>query len=277
MPPWLSRRLPPVGLSKEVNSYLKKAAIETVCTNSRCPNLCECYSGGNVSFLILGNVCTRNCLFCAVKKGEPAAVDAREPHAIAGAVKKLRLQYVVITSVTRDDLPDGGAGHYSNVVKAIKSISPLTVVETLTPDFGGAADKIESVITCGIDVFSHNMETVKRLYPKIRSMADYSRSLKVLASAAAHKKVPVKSGFMLGLGETKEEIVRLMTDIRETGCDFLTIGQYLSPKGSFLKVEEYIHPDTFGALKIKALGIGFKKVASGPFVRSSYRANEVFA
>ncbi|MDP2932746.1 MAG: lipoyl synthase [bacterium] len=277
MPPWLLRRLPPPGLGKKVNGYLKNAAIETICTNSRCPNMCECYSTGNVSFLILGNVCTRNCLFCAVKKGEPTMVDNREPQAIADAVKKLRLQYVVITSVTRDDLPDGGAGHYGDVVKAVKRISPLTTVEVLTPDFVGAIDNIESVVTCGIDVFSHNMETVERLYPKIRPMANYSRSLKVLASAASHKKVPVKSGFMLGLGEAKEEIFRLMEDIRGTGCDFLTIGQYLSPKGSFLKIEEYVHPDIFESLKTRAHRIGFKKVASGPFVRSSYKAKEVFA
>lgn len=273
---WLSRPLPAPGISKEVNGYLKMRGVETVCVNSRCPNMCECYSAGNVTFLILGSVCTRNCLFCAIKKGVPERVSDGEPRAIADAVKRLGLQYVVITSVTRDDLADGGAGHYKEVVRAVKLISPMTAVEVLTPDFGGSIDAVELVITAGVDVFSHNMETVERLYPKVRPLASYERSLKVLAYAAACKKAPrVKSGFMVGLGETYDEIVRLMEDIKGTGCDFLTIGQYLRPKGSPLKVEEYVPPDAFESLKAKACGIGFKKVASGPFVRSSYKASEL--
>lgn len=239
--------------------------------------MCECYSTGNVSFLILGSICTRNCLFCAVKKGEPKKIDDGEPRAIAEAVKKLKLQYVVITSVTRDDLSDHGVRHYREVVRAIKYISPSTIVEVLTPDFGGSAAAVKSIVTCGIDVFAHNMETVERLYSKVRPMANYSRSLKVLTAAASLTNVPVKSGFMLGLGETREEISRLMEDIKETNCDFLTIGQYLRPKGSYLKVEEYVHPDIFESLKTEACGMGFKKVMSGSFVRSSYKANEVFA
>lgn len=246
-----------------------------MCANSRCPNMCECYSTGNVSFLILGNVCTRNCLFCAVKKGSPREINRSEPETIAGAVKKLRLPYAVVTSVTRDDLTDGGSGHYRAVVKAIKRVSPLTTVEVLTPDFSGSMEAVELVTQSGVDVFSHNMETVERLYSRIRPLSNYLRSLKVLACAASFKKMPVKSGFMVGLGETEEEIIRLMKDIRETGCDLLTIGQYLRPKGSPLKVEEYIRPQIFESLKAKACEIGFKKVASGTFVRSSYRADEL--
>lgn len=275
MPPWLSRPLPLPGISKEISAYLKDRGIETVCRNLRCPNMCECYSAGSVSFLILGNICTRNCAFCAVQKGVPEQVDGAEAHAIADAVQKFSLRYVVITSVTRDDISDGGAGHYGEVVRAIKCTSPSTAVEVLTPDFNGSADAVASVIQSGADVFSHNMEMIEKLYPAIRPLASYKRSLEILAFAAGEAKIPVKSGFMVGLGETEEEVLRLMTDIRKTGCDFLTIGQYLRPKGSSLKVAEYIHPDTFDLLKIKAYDLGFKNVASGTYVRSSYRASEM--
>ncbi len=237
--------------------------------------MCECYSTGNVSFLILGNVCTRNCAFCAVQKGVPEQVNAAEARAIADAVRKLSLRYVVITSVTRDDLSDGGANHYTEVVQAIKYAVPSVIVEVLTPDFNGSTDAVMSVIRSGANVFSHNMETVERLYPAIRPLASYQRSLKILAFAAREAKISVKSGFMVGLGETEEEVLQLMTDIRKTDCDFLTIGQYLKPKGLPLKVTEYIYPDTFEILKIKAFDIGFKNVASGPYVRSSYRAGEM--
>lgn len=237
--------------------------------------MCECYSAGSVSFLILGNVCTRNCAFCAVQKGVPGQINALEARAVADAIRKLGLRYVVITSVTRDDLSDGGANHYAEVVRIIKYTAPSVIVEVLTPDFNGRTDAVMSVIGSGADVFSHNMETVERLYPAIRPLADYQRSLKILTFAAKEAKIPVKSGFMVGLGETEEEVLRLMTDIRKTSCDFLTIGQYLRPKGSLLKITEYIHPDTFLMFKIKALDLGFKNVASGPYVRSSYRANEM--
>ncbi|MDP3788886.1 MAG: lipoyl synthase [Candidatus Omnitrophota bacterium] len=275
MPPWLSRPLPPPGVSREVSRYLKGRGIETVCMNSRCPNMCECYSTGNVSFLILGNVCTRKCAFCAVQKGAPEQVNALEARSIADAVRKLGLRYVVVTSVTRDDLTDGGANHYAEVVQAIKCAVPSVIVEVLTPDFNGSRYAVMSVIRSGADVFSHNMETIERLYPAIRPIASYRRSLKILAFAAGEAKIPVKSGFMVGLGEAEVEVLRLMTDIRKAGCDFLTIGQYLRPKGSLLEVAEYIRPNTFEMLKIKAFDLGFKNVASGPYVRSSYRAGEM--
>lgn len=275
MPPWLLRPLPPPGISKKISIYMKERGIETVCANSRCPNICECYSRGDVSFLILGSTCTRNCAFCAVHKGLPEPVDGQEAAAIADAVTELGLRYAVITSVTRDDLADGGADHYGEVVRAVKRASPFAMVEVLTPDFHGSADAVRSVVKSGADVFSHNMETVERLYAKIRPLANYRRSIKILTLAVKEGRTAVKSGFMLGLGEREDEVLRLMTDIRGTGCDFLTIGQYLKPKGSLLDVAEYIRPDVFETLKIKAYDLGFKNVSSGPYVRSSYRACEM--
>ncbi len=277
MPPWLLRKLPAPGTSKEINAYLKSRAIATVCANARCPNICECYANGNVTFLILGSVCTRACLFCAVKKGRPEKVYSGEPRAVAAAVKKLDLRYIVLTSVTRDDLRDGGAKHYNKVVKAIRRCVPHAIIEVLTPDFGGAVECVRSVAEGGADVFAHNIEMIERLYPKIRPGAEYRRSLKVLSVAAAGKKIPVKSGFMLGLGETTDEVIRMMEDVKGAGCDFLTIGQYLRPKGASLKIEEYIRPEIFESLKATALKMGFKKVASGPFARSSYKAEEMYA
>ena len=272
MPSWLQKRVPEGSAAKELSRYLNANSIKTVCVNSRCPNICECYSEGNVSFLILGNICTRGCLFCAIRDGKPENINSDEPIAIAKAVRKLKLKYVVITSVTRDDVPDGGSGHYADVVKAIKDMSPPTAVETLTPDFNGATEAIDKIVDAGADVFSHNMETVARLYPQIRPGFDYSRSLNILHHAASLDKAIIKSGIMVGLGEVNSEIGQLLYDILNTGCAFLTIGQYLRPKDSPLEVKEYIPPEEFVKLKEKALNMGFKKVSSGPFVRSSYRA-----
>ena len=272
MPSWLLRALPDVGTSKALNCYLENRRIETVCRNSRCPNMNECYSSGNVSFLILGKVCTRRCLYCAVEKGLPEKVRQDEALVVAECVRDLGLRYVVITSVTRDDLSDGGAGHYRDVVSAIKALSPLTGVEVLTPDFMGSKDSIDTVINSGIEVFAHNMETVERLYSCVRPEAGYRRSLRVMAYAASLKKAKIKSAFMLGLGEKEEEVLKLMNDIRSTGCDFLTIGQYLRPKNAPLEVTQYIHPDVFASFKQTAYEIGFRNVASGPYVRSSYNA-----
>ncbi len=276
MPSWLKKGLPDSKTAKELSRYLEAGCVETVCMNSRCPNITECYSAGNVSFLILGKICTRNCLFCAIGNGRPEEIDPDEPVAVAKAVSGLGLKYAVITSVTRDDIPDGGAGLFADVVKAVKKASPETTVETLTPDFNGSLKAIDKVIKAGIDVFSHNMETVARLYPQIRPDFDYSRSLDVLRHAASSGSVVIKSGFMVGLGELEEEIGGLLRDIKDTGCAFLTIGQYLRPKNSRLEVKEYIRPGRFRDMKEEALKLGFKKVASGPFVRSSYRAGEFF-
>ncbi len=276
MPSWLKKKLPNSQAAKELSLYLKANSIETVCVNSRCPNACECYSTGNISFLILGNTCTRNCLFCTIHSGIPKEISTREHEIIAKTVRKLNLRYVVITSVTRDDIADGGAGHYADVVKAIKEKSPETVVETLVPDFKGSEKAIYKIIEAGVDVFSHNMETVAALYPEIRPSFDYSRSLDVLRYAASLNKTSVKSGFMVGLGEKESEIDELLRDIKATNCAFLTIGQYLRPKESPVEVKEYLHPQVFVKLKEKALRLGFEKVASGPSVRSSYKAGEFF-
>ena len=276
MPLWLKKELPEKGITKGLSSYLKANSIETVCINSGCPNISECYSAGNVSFLILGNICTRNCLFCAIRKGKPKEVDLGEPEAIAKAVRKLNMKYVVITSVTRDDMPDGGAGHYAEVVKAIKNMNSATIVETLAPDFNGSKKAVDKLIESGIDVFSHNIETVAGLYARVRPNFNYQRSLDILRYAASFGKAVIKSGFMVGLGEGESETEELLRDIKKTGCSLLTIGQYLKPKESRLEVREYIRPEAFARLKEKAVKLGFKKVASGPFVRSSYRAGELY-
>jgi len=276
MPSWLKKELPDAESVRRLSSYLKDKSVETVCVNSRCPNISECYSSGNVSFLILGNICTRGCLFCAIKKGLPGGINPEEPEAVAAAVRGLGLKYIVITSVTRDDIPDKGSGHYAKTVKAIKKASPEVMVETLVPDFGGDKGLIDRVIDSGVDVLSHNIETTPGLYPRVRPGFDYARSLGILSHAAFRGKAAVKSGFMVGLGESRDETERLMRDIRATGCDFLTIGQYLRPKNSRLEVREYIPPERFSELKESALALGFKKAASGPFVRSSYRAGEFF-
>lgn len=256
--------------------YLKNNSVQTVCANSGCPNIGECYSEGNVSFLILGNICTRRCLFCAIRKGEPREINPDEPKAVRDAVYKLKLKYAVITSVSRDDLADGGSGHYASVVKAIKNISKETIIETLVPDFKGSKKAIERIMDAGAAVLSHNLEVVEKLHRRIRPDFDYRRSLGVLEHASSYSKATVKSGFMVGLGETDDEIERLMRDIKNSGCSYLTIGQYLRPRGSALEVKEYVEPGKFSLLKEKALELGFKKVASGPFVRSSYRAGDFF-
>lgn len=276
MPCWLLRPVPKPGAGKRVSACLKERLLESVCENSRCPNIEECYSSGNVSFLILGCICTRNCLFCAVKKGAPEAPKEEEPCLIANAVRDLGIRYAVITSVTRDDLPDGGSGHYRKVISAVKRLSPLTKVEVLTPDFMGINRAIEDVAASGIETFAHNMETIERLYPVVRPKADYRRSLEVLAYAASLKKAKVKSGFMVGLGESEKETLQLMKDIRTAGCDLLTIGQYLRPKNLSLSVREYVKPCRFEYLKSAAYEMGFHGVASGSYIRSSYMAETLY-
>ncbi len=272
MPSWLNKRLPDREAVRGLSSYLKSMSIETVCVNARCPNIGECHSAGNVSFLILGNICTRNCHFCAIHSGRPSEIDPKEPAAIAEAVCRLKLRYVVITSVARDDMADGGSGHYAEVVRMIKKRSPAVTVETLVPDLNGSRSAIDRVLDAGTDVFSHNMEAVERLFAAIRPEYDYRRSLEVLRYASSRKKAVIKSGFMVGLGERSGEIERLLTDLRDSGCTHLTIGQYLMPRGSRLEVKDFIRPEGFKALKQKALDLGIEKVASGPFVRSSYMA-----
>jgi lipoic acid synthetase len=277
MPSWLKKRITDTAEAKELGRYLRENAIETVCRNSKCPNIGECYSVRNVSFLILGNICTRRCSFCAIWDGKPDKVKPDEPSLIAKAVSEINLKYVVITSATRDDILDGGSGHYADVVRAIKAVSPETIVETLTPDFNGSESSIEKIIEAGVDIFSHNMDTVARLCSQIKPDFDYFRSLDVLRYASSLKKATIKSGFMVGLGEEEDEVEQLLGDIKSTGCILLTIGQYLRPKGTQLEVKRYVPPKDFEDLKEKALKFGFKKVSSGPFVRSSYKAGELFA
>ncbi|MBN1872012.1 MAG: lipoyl synthase [Candidatus Omnitrophica bacterium] len=275
MPYWLKKKLPDPVAVNDTKEYLRGKILETVCVNSRCPNIGECYSSGNVSFLIMGSKCTRSCAFCAIKHGEPEEIREREPDDIAMAVKDLALKYVVLTSVTRDDLSDGGSGHYANVVKAIKKSSPETVIETLVPDFNGNKDFINTVLFSGIDVFSHNIETVNRLYESVRPKFDYRRSLSVLSHASIAKRIIVKSGFMVGLGENEDEVYELMSDIRKTGCKLLTVGQYLKPMGSSCEVVEFVEPGKFARFEKMARDLGFASAKCEPFVRSSYKAAEL--
>jgi lipoic acid synthetase len=256
---------------------LRNHRLSSVCEEARCPNRAYCFSKPTAAFMILGDVCTRDCAFCAVALGAPPEISRKEPSKIVNAVREMGLRYVVITSVTRDDLPDGGAAHFAAVITALHRDLPDVKIEVLTPDFKGDAEALSTVIEAGPDVFNHNMETVKRLYPGIRPQAVYTRSLEVIRTAkkiAPHLKT--KSGFMLGLGETIDEVMELLNDLRDTGCDLLTIGQYLRPTKKNVPVVEYINPCVFDDLKQKALALGFSYVASGPLVRSSMNAEELY-
>jgi lipoic acid synthetase len=227
--------------------------------------------------MILGNTCTRNCCFCAVTSGEPQPVDEDEPRRLAIAVRKLNLRHVVITSVTRDDLPDGGAGHFANTINEIRKEIPETTIEVLTPDFQGDESALKKVIVSQPDIFNHNLETVPRLYPEVRQMADYHRSLDVLKKARElDSEIYTKSGIMLGLGETRDEVSQVMKDLRNVGCDIITVCQYLRPSKAHIEIREYIEPSVFNEIEEEAKALGFKYAASGPFVRSSFNAAEAY-
>ena len=274
-PEWIKRRIPSGG-SPVVKETLDELGLATVCQSARCPNIHECFAAGTATFLIMGKVCTRGCRFCAIPGGEPEALDAGEPARIAEAAARLGLRHVVVTSVTRDDLDDGGSGHFAAVARAIKAKTDATV-EVLVPDFRGDRDCIRRVLESGVDIFNHNIETVERLYADVRPGADYARSLAVLR--AARESDPgrfTKSGIMVGLGETGDEVFEVMVDLRAAGCDIITIGQYLKPSAAHLPVAEFVHPDRFEKYGRAAKGLGFRSVTSGPFVRSSYHAAEVF-
>ena len=276
-PPWLKKRLVMDGALTDTRRILSENGVHTVCESGICPNQNECFSNGHATFLLLGDICTRSCAFCSVKKGSPSPVDRDEPHRIADAVKKLGLRYVVLTSVTRDDLEDGGAGHFADVIREIRRYSAGMRVEVLTPDFMGDRRAIEIVTGARPEVFGHNIETVENLYAAARAGADYSRSLELLRYV---KKIDssqlTKSSIMLGLGEREAEVVIALEDLREAGCDIVTIGQYLSPRPGNLPVAGYVTPEEFERYKTAALGMGFKYVSSGPFVRSSYLAEEAY-
>jgi lipoic acid synthetase len=276
-PPWLKKRIPSLQDLQKVKSILDETDLHTVCEEARCPNLGECFSKGTSTFLILGRVCTRNCGFCAVEHGAPAPTDESEPERVAQAVQKMGLQYVVITSVTRDDLPDGGASLFAKTIQAIRALNPKIKIEVLIPDFKGDQTSLKAVLKEYPDVLNHNIETISRLYPRVRPQADYSRSLNLLKSSKkSHPYILTKSGFMLGLGETQEEVLELLRGLREVGCDFLTVGQYLQPRPDRLPVVRFIPPEEFEEYKRLGEEMGFKAIASGPFVRSSFHASQMF-
>ncbi|MBF0318432.1 MAG: lipoyl synthase [Nitrospirae bacterium] len=263
------------GLRK-TKRLLRKNQLTTVCEEARCPNRGHCFSRPTATFLILGKDCTRSCGFCSVSHVRPSPVDAEEPRRVAEAAKEMNLKHVVVTSVTRDDLPDGGAGHFADTIREIRTMLPAAKIEVLTPDFRGNLQALYKVLDAGPDVFNHNVETVPSLYYKVRPQADYLLSLRVLADAAHYAPdIKVKSGLMVGLGETFDEVIEVIKDLRACGCNFLTIGQYLRPRKTNLPVVQYVDPDIFGQYREKAEEMGFEAVASAPLVRSSMDAHEM--
>ncbi len=274
-PPWIRVRLPHGEAFQRVRQLVRKGSLHTVCEEARCPNMAECWGCGTATFLILGGVCTRNCGFCAVTAGSPAPVRPEEPAEVARAVAAMELRHAVITSVTRDDLEDGGASIFAAVIREIRQAVPDCTVEVLVPDFKGSANALETVIAARPEILGHNLETVPRLYPAARPQADYRRSLQVLRTTKeADPGILTKSGIMVGLGEDLEEIHRVMEDLRALDCDILTLGQYLCPSSDHLAVQRYYTPDEFEALGQTARSMGFPWVESAPLVRSSYHAAE---
>jgi len=275
--PWLRKKLPPQGTVEEVRGLVDGLDLHTVCQSARCPNLNECWSRKAATFMIMGDICTRTCRFCTVPKGKPLALDPREPEHVAEAAAKLGLRHVVVTSVDRDELPDQGAGHFAATIRAIRARLPESVIEVLTPDFRGEADCVDIVSDAGPDIFNHNIETVPSLYKRVRPGAQYQRSLDLLARVKErHPTQFTKSGLMLGLGESKDELDRVMGDLRGVGVDILTLGQYLRPSLAQLPVERFVPPEEFDELGALGREHGFLAVASAPFVRSSYNAEEVY-
>ena len=272
-PQWLRVKLPTGENYLKVRQAVDTNKLHTICQSGNCPNMGECWGAGTATFMILGNICTRSCRFCAVATGRPLAVDLKEPERVAEAILLMKVKHCVITSVDRDDLRDGGAGIWAETVKAIRKISPETTLETLIPDFKGEKELIDKIIEVHPEVVSHNLETVRRLTKLLRVQAKYDRSLEVL-NVLKQAGMKTKSGVMLGIGETREEVIETMDDLRRVGCDILTIGQYLQPTPEHLPVQEFIHPDVFAELREIALSKGFKFVESGPLVRSSYHAEK---
>jgi lipoic acid synthetase len=276
-PEWLRRRFSYKSSVTEVNDLLVDLNLNTVCQEAHCPNQLECFGNHTATFMILGDHCSRNCTFCAVAFGPQDPPNPDEPRRVAEAVSHLGLKYVVLTSVTRDDLSDGGAAHFASTIRAIREIGDEISVEVLVPDFQGSAKALAAVLAAEPAVLNHNVETVPRLYPAVRPQADYERSLQLLAEVKRLTRDTVsKSGFMVGLGEKREEVSSLMRDLREVGCDLVTIGQYLRPSKDHHPVVEYIPPNIFQTYKIEAQSLGFLGVASGPYVRSSYHAEKLY-
>ncbi len=274
-PPWLRKDPLIRGEGLRVLRQLRANRVHTVCKEAKCPNMGECFSRGCVTFMILGDICTRHCAFCGVSHSNPLPIDESDPLRVAETVKNLCIEYCVITSVTRDDLEDGGADQFARTVSMVKSVGKAKV-EVLTPDFDGNERAVEIVLSASPDVFAHNIETVPRLYEVIRPRADYRVSISILKLAGRMSSVITKSGLILGLGEKPEEVLFVMEDIRESGCDIITLGQYLAPTVHHAPPAEYLHPEQFEDYRQKALAIGFRVVFSGPFVRSSYQASNAY-
>ncbi len=276
-PPWLKRRIPAGATYYEVQGILQEGQLHTVCQEALCPNLGECFSRGTATFLILGNRCTRGCRFCAIARGPIGPPDPEEPRRLAEAVQRMGLRYVVVTSVARDDLSDGGAGHFARAIAEIRRRDPEVRVEVLIPDFGGSVSALKTVVQARPDVLNHNLETVPRLYPGVRPGANYRRSLHLLRRVRElAPDIPTKSGLMLGLGEFPEELRQVFKDLVEADCRILTLGQYLQPSTDHLPVVRFVPPEEFTLWRRLALEMGFREVVSGPLVRSSYGARELY-
>ena len=276
LPSWLRRSKTDFPALHDLKVRLRARGLHTVCESARCPNIHECFARKAATFMILGNTCTRTCGFCAVPQGTPEALDPDEPRQVAEMAAEMELRYVVITSVNRDELRDGGAGHFAQTVRQVREALPGAKIEVLTPDFCGDLDAVAQVLDARPDVFNHNMETVDRLYTRVRPQADYRQSLEVLEFARRHNPdVLTKSGLMVGLGESENEVRRLLRDLRQSETDVATIGQYLQPRRRRLKVEEFVKPEAFERYRRYGESIGFRAVFSGPLVRSSYMAERV--
>lgn len=277
-PPWLKVRLPSGPAYEDLRRLMRAKSLNTVCEEARCPNMAECWGAGTATFMILGETCSRSCGFCAVTTGRPGTVDHDEPRRVGEAVARMGIRHAVVTSVNRDELPDGGASIFALTIREIRLASPGTTIEVLIPDFLGDPAALDVVLAARPEILDHNVETVERLYPRVRPQARYARSLAVLRRAKVEAPDRIcKSGIMLGLGETRDEVVRTMADIAAQGTDVLTIGQYLRPTPRHLPIERYWTPDEFAALRVEGEALGFRHVESGPLVRSSYHAERVLA
>jgi lipoic acid synthetase len=277
LPPWFKKKIPDPNRLVGMKALFDRLSLHTICESALCPNLGDCFHRGTASFLILGNICTRNCTFCAVKKGVPLPQDEKEPEHLAEAVAEMGLRHVVITSVTRDDLPDGGASHFARTIALLKEMKKGLTVEVLVSDFGGSVDSLKTVVQAHPDVLNHNLETIPRLYPAVRPKADFQRSWRLLNQAKElNPSLVTKSGVMVGLGETKDELIQTMAELRKADCDLLTIGQYLLPSSAHHPVVRYVPPEEF--LEYERLGraMGFVAVASAPLVRSSFEAERLY-
>jgi lipoic acid synthetase len=270
-PSWLKVKVPLGERYSRLKHLIDGQGLHTVCEEARCPNMAECWNAGTATFMILGDICTRSCGFCAVKTGRPQGLDLEEPRRVAEAIRTMGVRHAVITSVNRDELPDGGAGIFAETIRQARLINPSLRVEVLIPDFRGVWPALQVVIDAGPDILNHNTETVPRLYPSVRPQAKYERSLELIGRAHDAGMV-TKSGLMLGLGEMQDEVLAVMRDLRSRHCDILTLGQYLQPTKEHLPVHRYLHPDEFASLKAEGLKMGFRHVESGPLVRSSYHA-----